>query len=170
MVNILRKKNWGNAPITMNTLRRRKLRKCTNYGGHSEEEKLRKRAHYGENSQQEAAKKWLKVHLTPMKERQESRRVKYNSEKHKTQMEPREFHLELYLKECRNTPIFPCICCHWLKFPKGVKVFILGHTKINPGLLEKSCKFNESFKVRGCFYLCINCHWLLTNETRLKGL
>ena len=40
--------------------------------------------------------------------------------------------------------------------------------KINPELFKNSCQFDESFKVRGSFHLCTNCHKLLTDPEKPK--
>jgi hypothetical protein len=89
----------------------------------------------------------------------------YLAKKSKHEMKPMNHHLWSFFKEGQDTPIFPCICCHKLKYPKGV-VELTEKTrgKIDDDLFENSCFYDDSFKVRGKLYLCRNCTDLLTDQ------
>lgn len=127
----------------------------------SEKEKARKKSYYKENPE----KRKQKYHMTPEKQRQEINKNEYESKKQIVRLLPQEAHLDSYHKECRNTPIFPCICCHRLRYPKGVKIITIPPIQIKSDLFENSCTFDNSFMIRDNFHICLNCNLLLTDKT-----
>ena len=52
--------------------------------------------------------------------------MKYQEKKQDLKAQPMAKCIINFLEECKNTPIFPCVCCHRMMFRKGVKVFVAG--------------------------------------------
>lgn len=120
------------------------------YAEHSKEERAKKKIYNVEHSDEINAKMRLRYQQTPEKKRKEDRKARYDAEETLV-AKPVDFHLESYREECKNTPIFPCICCHKLKFQEGIKPLSQSKEKISKELFGKSCHFDESFKLRNDF-------------------
>merc|ERR1711981_862235 len=68
----------------------------------------------------------------------------------------------MFFSAVRDGPIYGCVCCHRIKFKKGVVEYntILKEqiSSINPKLLEKAVGEEESkFLVGDNFYICEDC-------------
>ena len=70
-----------------------------------------------------------------------------------------------FFKECDDTPIFPCICCDKMCFPRSIiELDKKTKDKIPEDLFTNSCQYDDTYKVRGNFFLCRTCHDKLVDQ------
>ena len=136
------------------------------YQQNAVKEKSRKRKDYQKNPDDK--KSYQRDYYHQNTEKEKSRKRKFYQEEVSTDAKPIKYYIDLYNMECKDTPIFPCVCCHHLRFLKGVHILKEVQDKISPELSKKSIKYDDSFNVRGNFYICRSCHDNLTNPDNPK--